>query len=156
MQEEAAGLRGQYGMSVPTDGALSLIGKHAPLVGLGPGAAQWGELLAARGCDVVLDAAPAGAAAHGERALLLVWPENNGAGSHAIESLGAYTGHTLLLVGEWRGRTLAPSDGYSFAPAFQRAVEAQFELVEQARLPSWPPFLDGLMVWKRRRPTSSE
>ena len=146
MHDEAAGLRAEHGMSVPTEAALRLVGKSSPVAALGAGALHWAPLLTARGCDVLADAAAASA----DRALLLVWPDEHGAGTIALGALQAYQGSTLLLVGEWRGRTLTGTDGAAFAPDFQRAVEAGFEMSEQVRLPSWAPFLDALAVWRRR------
>ena len=96
------------------------------------------------------------AAAHADRALLLVWPDYAGRGTYAREALRAYTGQTLLLVGEWRGRTFGggaqgpTEDGEAFSAAFQQQVESDFEVVEQHRLPSWPWYVDCLVVWRRK------
>lgn len=105
----------------------------------------------------VAEGGPEAAAAHAGRALLLAWPDYRGLGTYASCCLAHYTGSTLLLLGEWRGRTLgvhAPpgkgEHGQSFSAAFQMKVEAEWRLVEQERLPSWPFFIDSLMVWTRR------
>ena len=74
-----------------------------------------------------------------------------------MSCLDGYCGQVLLLVGEWAGRTFGeyreglPTTGQSFSAAFQAAVEAEFELLRVVRLPTWPYFLDTLMVWTRRQ-----
>jgi len=53
MQMEALGLRQQVAWSVPTEDALTAIGKHAPLVELGAGTGLWSQLLIDKGIDIV-------------------------------------------------------------------------------------------------------
>ena len=85
-----------------------------------------------------------------------MWPDYAGRGTYAREALRAYTGQTLLLVGEWRGRTFGggaqgpTEDGEAFSAAFQQQVESDFEVVEQHRLPCWPWYVDCLVVWRRK------
>ena len=104
----------------------------------------------------VLAGGPEQAAGHAGRALMLAWPDYAGRGSYGTQCLAAYTGDTLVLLGEWTGRTLGAyadglgEHGQSFSIEFQRRVEADWVLVEQMRLPSWPYFVDSLHVWKRR------
>ena len=169
MAHEAASLREQQSRAVPTHEALAVIGRHAPIVELGAGRGLWASLLSTRGCDIVAydeeggeggDKAggeavvrvggPGVASSHSDRALLLIWPDLEGEGTFALDSLAAYSGQTLLLVGEWRGRALSIPYGTAFAPPFQAAVEADFEVVQQVRLPSWPTFVDVLTVWRRK------
>ena len=126
--------------------------------GAGAGNAEPGaQLMGEREKDVVVEGGPESGGRHSDRALLLVWPDYHGRGTYASQCLRAYKGETLLLVGEWCGHTFGSTasaagcdeEGQAFSPAFQREVEARFELVEQVRLPSWPCTLDALRVWKR-------
>jgi len=185
MLQESEAIRAKWSWSVPTHAALAAAAKCSPIMEIGAGNGHWANLLRKCGADVVAydgayaaEASPASiadasnlmgereegveeggperAAEHPTRALLLSWPDYQGRGSYSTQCLAAYTGDTLLLLGEWRGRTLGSStpelgeDGQAFAPAFQRAVEAQFEVSEEHRLPSWPLFVDTLTIWRRR------
>jgi hypothetical protein len=187
MQQESTSIREQWSYGIPTESALALIGKHAPMkkvVELAAGNGLWSAMLRTRGVHAltfdtkaydeaygaadaagvsagaemmgerdkaVQEGGPEVAGSHGDRALLLVWPDYNGQGSYALRCLEHYQGTTLLLVGEWKGRTLAPlAGGRAFSAAFQDAVEASFDRIEEAALPSWPLHLDGLSVWKRK------
>ena len=116
-------------------------GTHAMLMGERVGSVQEG------GPEVL--------AQHPERTLVLMWPDYQGRGSYGLECLSGYAGEALILVGEWRGRTYGGSlglceGGQSFSADFQRTVEAQFECVQEHRLPNWPLFLDTLTIWRRR------
>jgi len=81
-----------------------------------------------------------------------MWPDYQGAGTFGVECLKMYTGKTLVLAGEWSGRTfgLVQPWGQSFSKEFQDIVERDFEQVYVQSLPRWPLFLDVLMVWQRR------
>jgi len=96
---------------------------------------------------------PEAAAAHPDRALVLMWPDYGGRGSYGLACLRAYRGDRLLLVGEWRGATFGrrSESGESFSAEFQREVEAGFVREELHRLPTWPGSLDHVAVWRRRR-----
>ena len=54
----------------------------------------------------VKEGGPEQAAAHSDRALMLMWPDYAGQGSYGTACLEQYTGGLLLLVGEWRDSTL--------------------------------------------------
>ena len=93
---------------------------------------------------------------HANRVLVLMWPDYRGQGSFGLKCLEEYEGDTLVLVGEWQGRTFGRytaglhDHGQSFSREFQSAVTATY--VEEAvyRLPNWPLFLDCVMVYKRK------
>ena len=91
-----------------------------------------------------------------DRTLVLMWPDYHGHGSYGLACLRQYAGARLALVGEWRGRTFGaytagiPETGQSFSAEFQTAVEAEFQLEQNIRLPNWPYYLDTLMVWRRK------
>lgn len=179
---------------MPTEPALALLAKHAPLVEVGAGSGLWAGLLRRRGVDVVAyDTAaferrwnaepgnieegatlyepagaqesfgggvraggPGAAAEHADRALVLMWPDYGGKGTYALDALRAYRGDTLVLVGEWAGRTFGsysaalPETGQSFSSDAQAYVEEHFAEVEVMRLPSFPMSLDCVAVYARR------
>ena len=105
----------------------------------------------------VQEGGPEVARAHADRALLLGWPDYLGQGAYSSACLEAYTGDTLVLLGEWHGGTFGAykaglnEHGQAFALAFQREVEAKFELVAHEPLPSWPYVVDALRIWKRKK-----
>ena len=100
---------------------------------------------------IVVEGGPEAVRAHAGRTLMLMWPDYMGFGSYGLSCLEGYGGDTLVLIGEWRGRTLCDSTaGQSFSEEFQAAVEAEFVLDEEVRLPNWPFFLDTCRVWRRR------
>ena len=104
----------------------------------------------------VVEGGPEEAARHPDRTLVLMWPDYHGHGSYGLACLRQYAGARLALVGEWRGRTFGaytagiPETGQSFSAEFQAAVEAEFQLEQNIRLPNWPYYLDTLMVWRRK------
>jgi len=135
MQMESVGLRQQVAWSVPTEEALGMIGKYAPLVELGAGTGLWAQLLSDRGVDIVSfdlpewdskygekssdtgslqgqtrnniirTGGPEELVQHPERTLLLMWPDYQGMGGFGLECLQMYTGTTLVLAGEWQDNT---------------------------------------------------
>ena len=93
---------------------------------------------------------------HADRTLVLMWPDHRGKGSFGVKCLEEYEGETLVLVGEWRGRTFGAyaagldDHGQSFSPEFQAQVAGAYDEQEVYRLPNWPLFLDCVMVYKRK------
>ncbi|CAK0823579.1 unnamed protein product [Prorocentrum cordatum] len=174
MQQESLDVRQRQCCCVPSRAALRLLGRFAPLLlvgddragGDGPG--PWAQLLQAQGVDVEEAAPPsadlgAGALAAarargaGRTLVLLAVDRARGGGGPCAESaaaacLRAYSGETLLLVGEWRGHTfgLHGAAGGSFAAAFQEGVAAAFWEEASEPLPCWPLALDRVSVWRRR------
>jgi hypothetical protein len=162
-----------FSWAVPTDAALALIGRHAPIVECGAGMGYWAALLRARGNDVLAyDAAPPGtkrnafhrnrrppwtridrdnsvsaARRHGERTLLLCWPPyEDDAASYA--TLRTYRGEVLIYIGE-------PGEGATGSVRFARELALNWTLEEEAELPHWPRLRDRVMVYRRnaeRRP----
>jgi hypothetical protein len=131
--------------------------EYAPAVGEGaPTAAAAGEALMGERHACVVEGGPEEAARHPDRTLVLMWPDYHGHGSYGLACLRQYAGARLALVGEWRGRTFGaytagiPETGQSFSAEFQAAVEAEFQLEQNIRLPNWPYYLDTLMVWRRK------
>ena len=73
----------------------------------------------------------------------------------AAEALAAYTGETLVYVGEWHGHTGSPESlspfGETGGPCFQQAVQEEWQEVLRMALPSWPFVRDQLAIFRRRR-----
>ena len=155
----------RYAFAVPTDAALATLARHAPIVELGAGTGYWAYLLRSRGVDcVAYDLAPPdhvpnpnrfqpltwthveqggveALAAHRDRALFLCWPSYRE--PFAARALSAYTGETLLYVGE-------PAGGHTADDAFFAQLAQDWQVVEHLALPNWPGTHDALTVYRRR------
>jgi hypothetical protein len=161
-----------FSWAMPSEPALELLARYAPLVECGAGMGYWAALLRARGVDVLaFDRAAPGARnahhrqvrapwtlvgrassdeaarRHGERALLLCWPPyDDDAASYA--ALRAYRGGTVIYIGE-------PGEGATGSVRFHRELALNWTLAEELELPRWPRLRDRLMVFRRnavRRP----
>lgn len=144
-----------YSWAVPSDDALSLLAAHAPLVEVCAGRGYWSALLRLRGVDVIAtdahaydptwttveiaDAADA-AAAHPERALMLVWPSWRT--DTAARALAAYQGATVAYVGEPRG-------GQCASDAFFDALAREWSPIATCAIPRWSRTRDALTVYRR-------
>jgi SAM-dependent methyltransferase len=153
----------RWSFAVPSDEALSWLLQLGPLVEVGAGTGYWAALLAARGADVVacdlrrprgqyrqevgayhpvenLDAAEA-AAAHPERALLLVWPPYDE--DMAVRALEAYRGPVVAYIGESDG-------GCTGDEAFHAALDAHWFEAHCVSIPQWWGVHDRLYIFRRR------
>jgi hypothetical protein len=159
----------RYAFAVPTDAALTALARYAPIVELGAGTGYWTFLLRERGVDcVAYDLAPPALranpnrfrpltwtqveqgdvdalAAHADRALFLCWPSYRD--PFASRALAAYTGTTLLYIGE-------PPGGRTADEAFFAELSRDWLPVEQVPLPNWPGTRDALTVYRRRARSS--
>ena len=168
-QRELASL---FSWAVPTEAALDLLARYAPLVECGAGTGYWLALLRARGVDALgYDRARPGSAnafhrgsrrawtgikrlnsaeaarRHPECTLVLCWPpyDDDGA-SYAV--LRAYRGGTVIHVGE-------RDEGATGSVRFHRELALNWTLAEELELPHWPRLQDRVMVYRRnavRRP----
>jgi len=174
--------------------AVALVGL-TPLLEVGAGSCYWTQLLRARGADVVASdrAAPcadtlnnafhsscmmdawrltvcegrAAAAAHPERALVLMYPFKPGMAAWDADALSAYRGDTVAHVGslaldqppeeraacELHGDDLSHEGGKAgetTSPQFQRMLRDNFTLVRTVPLPRWPYGSDALTIWRRK------
>jgi hypothetical protein len=154
----------RYAFAVPTPAALAAVARYAPIVELGAGTGYWAFVLRERGVDVVAyDLAPPDRlpnphlfrpvtwtrveqggvevlASHADRALFLCWPSyRDPFAAHALE---AYTGKTLIYVGE-------PPGGHTADDAFFAELARRWRLVEHVALPNWPGTHDALSVYER-------
>jgi hypothetical protein len=154
----------RYAFGVPNDAALDAIACHGPIVELGAGTGYWAYLLRQRGVDIVAyDAAPPGLtpnvhyfeprtwadvvlggievlAAHADRALFLCWPGYRD--PFAYQALTAYSGTTLLYVGEPRG-------GHTADDAFFDRLASDWQLVQRVSIPRWRGTRDDLTIYQR-------
>jgi len=168
LSERRRELASAFSWAIPTEQALAVLAKHAPLVECGAGMGYWAALLRARGVDALaydlvppgggrrnayhrrrrrpwisVGRAPAAAAArrHGDRALLLCWPPyDDDAGSYA--ALRAYRGETVIHIGEH-------DDGATGSVRFHRELRLNWTPIEEVDLPHWPALRDRLRVYRR-------
>lgn len=160
--------RARFAYAIPTEEALRLIATHAPLVEMGAGIGYWAWLLRLRGLDVLAyDIAPPDTSTrnlsfprrpcwtmveqgdpsllsqHADRTLILCWPPR--ADPMAAEALRAYTGQTVIYIGEEPGATSGDED-------FVALLASQWVLVETLNLPNWNMLHDRLCLYRRRAP----
>lgn len=159
-----------YAWAVPTDEALDVITRYAPIVEIGAGTGYWAYLLRERGVDIIAydltPPAPAPAATrsnhyhegmhcwtevraggarrarrHPDRTLLLCWPPY--AEPMADVALRSYRGQTVIYIGESEG-------GCTGDDAFHRRLEENWEETEHVALPHWHGIHDSLTVYRRK------
>jgi len=163
-----------FAWAIPSDEALEVLARYAPLVECGAGMGYWTSLAQARGIDVVAyDLIPPGRRAdneyhardrrpwtsirrgssvtavsrHRDRVLFVCWPPyDDDAASYA--ALRAYDGDVLVYVGE-------PGEGATGSVRFHRELQLNWTLAQEVTLPRWPRLHDSLLVYRRnavRRP----
>ena len=154
----------RYAFAIPTEAALSVLARFAPIVELGAGTGYWAHLLRRRGVDcLAFDVAPPDRSQnlhrfnaftwtavqpgsievlrqHADRALFLCWPPYRD--SFAARALSAYVGTTLLYIGEAAG-------GHTADDAFFAQLERDWLPLEEVPLPNWPGTADRLVVYQR-------
>lgn len=166
----------RYAWAIPDNDALALIARYAPVIEIGAGTGYWALLLRERGVDVlaydieppttdahansyhrnelavgtawteVLPGGPDMAAAHPERALFLCWPPYDE--PMAAQCVRAYTGDTLIYIGEMAGGCTGDDD-------FHTLLATEWEERGRRWLPQWRGIHDGLFIYTRAK-TSSE
>ncbi|GMF56150.1 unnamed protein product [Phytophthora fragariaefolia] len=158
-----------YAYATPTQEALDVMAKHAPIVEVGAGTGYWTSLLQRDKVDVVAyDKAPPSAegaegnAYHGHvppfcsvgrggpevlgqedmigRSLFLCYPPPGD--SMAVRSVQLFQGDVILHVGEWQGDT---GDN-----RFESELQRRFVLEQEISLPNWGNSAYGLTVWRRK------
>ena len=168
LSERRRELASMFSWAIPTEQALAILAKHAPLVECGAGMGYWTALLRARGVDAVAyDLLPPGggtrneyhrrgrhpwievgrasavaaARRHRDRALVLCWPPyDDDDASYA--ALRAYRGEIAIYIGE-------RDEGATGSVRFHRELRLNWTLVEEVDLPHWPRLRDRLMVHRR-------
>ncbi|MBV9355786.1 MAG: hypothetical protein JO023_09695 [Chloroflexi bacterium] len=155
----------RFAFAVPTEPALTIIGRFAPIVELGAGTGYWAYLLRQRGVDVVAyDRFPPDRAdnpnrleprlwtevlegdeqvlgRYPDRSLLLCWPSWRD--PFAAAALEVYTGATLLYIGEAAG-------GHTADDRFFERLDRDWQAEASVDLPHWPGTSDRLTVFTRR------
>ncbi|KAL4106425.1 hypothetical protein PRIC1_004476 [Phytophthora ramorum] len=158
-----------YAYATPTQEALGVMAKHAPIVEVGAGTGYWSSLLQRADVDVVAyDKCPPSAegadgnAYHGNvppfcsvgrggpevlgqdamagRSLFLCYPPPGDA--MAVRSVQLFQGDVILHVGEWQGDT---GDR-----RFESELQRRFVLEQEIPLPNWGNSAYGLTVWRRK------
>ncbi len=168
LSERRRELASMFSWAIPTEQALAILAKHAPLVECGAGMGYWTALLLTRGVDAVaydllppgsgtqneyhrrgrrswieVGRASAAAAArrHRDRTLVLCWPPyDDDAASYAV--LRAYRGEIAIYIGEH-------DDGATGSVRFHRELRLNWTLIDEVDLPHWPSLRDRLMVYRR-------
>ncbi len=144
-----------FSWAIPTDAALELLSRYAPLIECGAGTGYWLALLRARGVDAVgydrsvrrpwtpikKRISARAAREHPERSLLLCWPTyDDDAASY--DTLREYRGEVVIHIGE-RG------EGPTGSVRFHRELALNWTLAEEQELPHWPGLQDRVMVYRR-------
>lgn len=153
-----------YSFAVPDADALMLIDEFSPngVVEIGAGTGYWAKMLKMiAGVDVVCyddyswETIEHGsfypvtkanhqlvAAAHPERTLMLCWPPLRE--PMASETLRAYTGSTLVYIGEGRRGCTADDD-------FFDQLNQEWDLIAELDIPQWANIHDTLQIYTRRQ-----
>ena len=168
LRERRRELASLFSWAIPTEEALHVVGRYAPLVEGGAGMGYWTALLQARGVDAIAyDLLPPGREAgnrfhargrppwisvrqgssvtavrrHRGRTLVLCWPPlDDDAASYA--PLRAYAGEAIIYIGE-------SGVGATGSVRFRRELDLNWSLVQELDLPHWPGLRDRLMVYRR-------
>jgi hypothetical protein len=172
LEERRRELASLFSWAIPTDAALDVLARHAPLVECGAGMGYWLALLRALGVDAIgYDRSRPGkgnayhrrarspwtgiarlksieaARRHPERSLVLCWPPY-GDDIASYRVLRAYRGSTVIHIGE-------RDEGATGSVRFHRELALNWTLAEELELPHWPRLQDRVMVYRRnpvRRP----
>jgi hypothetical protein len=149
----------QFSWAIPDLTALELIARYGPIIEIGAGSGFWSKLLANIGVEVVafddphealdwpfthkyFDIQPGSAEKLTEypgHTLFLCWPPMT---DFALNCLKNYAGQYLIYVGENAGGCTGEDD-------FFEERGANWEEVEDYRLPQWFGIHDYLTVYKR-------
>ena len=168
LAERRRQLASLFSWAIPTEDAIGLLARYAPLVECGAGMGYWSALLRARGVDVIAyDSAPPGRKArnayhrrarrpwtevrrassaeaarrHAERSLVLCWPPfDDDAASYA--ALRAYRGDVVIHIGE-------PDEGATGSVRFHRELRLNWTPSDALDLPHWPRIRDRVLVYRR-------
>lgn len=163
LAERRRELASLFSWAIPTDAALALLARYAPLVECGAGMGYWLALLRARGVDALgYDRSRPGRAnayhrgarppwtkigrvssveavrRHRDRTLVLCWPPYDDDGA-SYEVLRAYRGEVVIHIGE----------DVSGSVRFHRELALNWTPQEELELPHWPRLHDRVVVYRR-------
>lgn len=172
LDERRRELASLFSWAIPTEPALAVLAKYAPLVECGAGTGYWTALLRARGVDALAyDLAPPGRGARNahrnpfHRAGRQPWAEVQRASAAAAArrhgertlvlcwppyddddasygALRAYRGGVVIHIGE-------RDEGATGSVRFHRELRLNWTLAEELELPHWPRLRDRLLVYRR-------
>jgi hypothetical protein len=143
-----------YSWAVPNDQALQTLAEFRAVIELGAGTGYWAWVASQAGANITaLDKHPESAphwvevkeggaqdlSSFSDHALMLCWPPYHE--PMALDALHAYSGQTVIYIGEWRGRTADER--------FHDELEAHF--VQKIKIPllQWPGFRDEMIVFNK-------
>lgn len=161
-----------YAWAVPTDEALDVIARYAPIAEIGAGTGYWAYLLRRRGVDVIAyDLAPPALATSGPPQRrnhyhegMHCWTEVRAGGARrarrhpdrtlllcwppyatpmADVALRSYRGQTVVYIGEGDG-------GCTGDDAFHRRLAREWDETLHVGLPQWHGIYDSLTVYRRK------
>jgi len=165
MTREAAS---RHAWGIPTERAIRMIASTGSIVEMGAGNGYWSRLLRMAGSDVIAfderptwsvlrtlsdknpwmamgsvwgrvkRGTPKDLTGKAERTLLLCWPPKDD--PMAAESLRVWNGVTLAVVGPRR---------YVASDEFYDMLQADYHLLHDEPLPSWPECEDSVQIWSR-------
>lgn len=151
-----------FSWAVPNWKALDAIERHSPsgVIEIGAGTGYWAHRLALNDVRVmafdikpfengqaanawfnVVQGGPEKAALHPDKTLFLSWPPY--AESMASDALQAYTGNTVIYIGEGWGGCTADDE-------FHDALNTYWKRVELVELPQYNGIHDSLFIFIRR------
>ena len=153
-----------YSFAIPTDAALDVISKYAPIIEMGSGSGYWAHLLRQKGVDImaydkypptsvknpwritktwtgVLYGRPPKLKKHTNRSLFICWPPYNT--PMGTECLKHYRGRHFIYIGE-------SHYGCTGDDEFHQILEKEWDEIEEVRLPTWPAIHDYLVVYLRK------
>jgi len=158
----------QFAWAIPSRGVLTTIAQYSPIVEVGCGTGYWAHELRQLGADVVatdvhrpgslhygagygfrrawLDdiermSATRAARRYRDRALMFVWPTYDD--TWPSRALAHYHGETVIYVGEGDG-------GCTGDDAFHSALDRDWDLTVEIRVPQWSGLHDRMHVYRRR------
>lgn len=158
-----------FAWAVPNQKAIELLVKHSPIVEIGAGKGYWADLVHRWGGNIigydkaigedglyqlfhedgkfvkpwfhgVFKGGPEDVKKHSDRSLFLCWPPLGD--PMAADALKAYTGDTVIYVGEY--------DGCCGSSEFFEILEKDWEEVETLDIPQFPCMHDYMWVYKRK------
>jgi hypothetical protein len=162
----------KFGFAILDDKTVEKLRCFAPILEVGAGSGYWTYELTKAGIDAIATDPGTGCYGHGnrycgwaepwcsitritgadavkqypDRTLLMVWPDlgHDGEPDWPFETIAAYTGQTILYVGEGNG-------GCTGTDAFHHCLEECFEEVDQFAIPQFWGIHDRLQIWQRNR-----
>lgn len=158
---------GTYAWAIPDEEAIEAIVKlERPIIEIGAGRGYWADLICKAGGDIIAfdnavphsdganhyheknglffdvqDGSYEKIADHPERILFLCWPPYRS--SLALDCLEAYSGDTLIYVGE-------SAYGCTGCDDFHGRISSHWEFISSVSIPQWAGIHDNLEIFRRK------